>query len=250
MQKPNKSIIEIKNLKKIFKGDLHALNGVDVTIHEGEVVSIIGPSGSGKSTLLRCINLIETPTSGHIYFENEELIPNSKKVNELRQRIGMVFQSFNLFPHLTVLDNITLALKILKHLSDQEALDIAKELLSNVGLLDKIDSYPNQLSGGQKQRVAIARALAMKPDVMLFDEPTSALDIEMVGEVLNVIRDLANQGMTMVIVTHEMSFAKEVSDRVIFMAEGQIVEDTTPDILFTKPEKERTKQFLKRLNIV
>jgi polar amino acid transport system ATP-binding protein len=250
MQKPNKPIIEIKNLKKIFKGDLHALNGVDMTIHEGEVVSIIGPSGSGKSTLLRCINLIETPTSGHIYFENEELIPNSKKVNELRQRIGMVFQSFNLFPHLTVLDNITLALKILKHLSDQEALDIAKELLSNVGLLDKIDSYPNQLSGGQKQRVAIARALAMKPDVMLFDEPTSALDIEMVGEVLNVIRDLANQGMTMVIVTHEMSFAKEVSDRVIFMAEGQIVEDTTPDILFTKPEKERTKQFLKRLNIV
>jgi polar amino acid transport system ATP-binding protein len=250
MQKPNKPIIEIKDLKKIFKGDLHALNGVDVTIHEGEVVSIIGPSGSGKSTLLRCINLIETPTSGHIYFENEELIPNSKKVNELRQRIGMVFQSFNLFPHLTVLDNITLALKILKHLSDQEALDIAKELLSNVGLLDKIDSYPNQLSGGQKQRVAIARALAMKPDVMLFDEPTSALDIEMVGEVLNVIRDLANQGMTMVIVTHEMSFAKEVSDRVIFMAEGQIVEDTTPDILFTKPEKERTKQFLKRLNIV
>ena len=249
MQKPNKPIIEIKDLKKIFKGDLHALNGVDVTIHEGEVVSIIGPSGSGKSTLLRCINLIETPTSGHIYFENEELIPNSKKVNELRQRIGMVFQSFNLFPHLTVLENITLALKILKHLSDQETRDIAKELLSNVGLLDKIDSYPNQLSGGQKQRVAIARALAMKPDVMLFDEPTSALDIEMVGEVLNVIRDLANKGMTMVIVTHEMSFAKEVSDRVIFMAEGQIVEDTTPDILFTKPEKERTKQFLKRLNL-
>jgi len=249
MQKPNKPIIEIKDLKKIFKGDLHALNGVDVTIHEGEVVSIIGPSGSGKSTLLRCINLIETPTSGHIYFENEELIPNSKKVNELRQRIGMVFQSFNLFPHLTVLENITLALKILKHLSDLETRDIAKELLSNVGLLDKIDSYPNQLSGGQKQRVAIARALAMKPDVMLFDEPTSALDIEMVGEVLNVIRDLANQGMTMVIVTHEMSFAKEVSDRVIFMAEGQIVEDTTPDILFTNPEKERTKQFLKRLNL-
>ncbi|HAX02323.1 MAG: glutamine ABC transporter ATP-binding protein [Tenericutes bacterium GWC2_34_14] len=243
-------MIQINSLVKTFKGTLHALAGVDLTIQKGEVVSIIGPSGSGKSTLLRCMNLMEVPTSGVVIFEGEELSIKSKRINQLREKMGMVFQSFNLFPHLSVKDNITLSPKLIKHLSDEDANLLAQKLLQQVGLSEKIDAYPNQLSGGQKQRVAIARALAMNPDVMLFDEPTSALDPEMVGEVLQVMRDLAKQGMTMVIVTHEMSFAKEVSDRVVFMAEGQIVEINSPELMFTKPKEERTKQFLKRVNII
>lgn len=250
MQTPNNPIIQINSLVKTFKGTLHALAGVDLTIQKGEVVSIIGPSGSGKSTLLRCMNLMEVPTSGVVIFEGEELSIKSKRINQLREKMGMVFQSFNLFPHLSVKDNITLSPKLIKHLSDEDASLLAQKLLAQVGLSDKIDAYPNQLSGGQKQRVAIARALAMNPDVMLFDEPTSALDPEMVGEVLQVMRDLAKQGMTMVIVTHEMSFAKEVSDHVVFMAEGQIVEINSPELMFTKPKEERTKQFLKRVNII
>ncbi len=250
MQTPNNPIIQINSLVKTFKGTLHALAGVDLTIQKGEVVSIIGPSGSGKSTLLRCMNLMEVPTSGVVIFEGEELSIKSKRINQLREKMGMVFQSFNLFPHLSVKDNITLSPKLIKHLSDEDANLLAQKLLQQVGLSEKIDAYPNQLSGGQKQRVAIARALAMNPDVMLFDEPTSALDPEMVGEVLQVMRDLAKQGMTMVIVTHEMSFAKEVSDRVVFMAEGQIVEINSPELMFTKPKEERTKQFLKRVNII
>jgi len=250
MQTPNNPIIQINSLVKTFKGTLHALAGVDLTIQKGEVVSIIGPSGSGKSTLLRCMNLMEVPTSGVVIFEGEELSIKSKRINQLREKMGMVFQSFNLFPHLSVKDNITLSPKLIKHLSDEDANLLAQKLLAQVGLSDKIDAYPNQLSGGQKQRVAIARALAMNPDVMLFDEPTSALDPEMVGEVLQVMRDLAKQGMTMVIVTHEMSFAKEVSDRVVFMAEGQIVEINSPEVMFAKPKEERTKQFLKRVNII
>ena len=250
MQTPNKPIIQINSLVKTFKGTLHALAGVDLTIQKGEVVSIIGPSGSGKSTLLRCMNLMEVPTSGVVIFEGEELSIKSKRINQLREKMGMVFQSFNLFPHLSVKENITLSPKLIKHLSDEDANLLAQKLLAQVGLSDKIDAYPNQLSGGQKQRVAIARALAMNPDVMLFDEPTSALDPEMVGEVLQVMRDLAKQGMTMVIVTHEMSFAKEVSDRVVFMAEGQIVEINSPEVMFAKPKEERTKQFLKRVNII
>src|SRR3989339_42400 len=250
MQTPNNPIIQINSLVKTFKGTLHALAGVDLTIQKGEVVSIIGPSGSGKSTLLRCMNLMEVPTSGVVIFEGEELSIKSKRINQLREKMGMVFQSFNLFPHLSVKDNITLSPKLIKHLSDEDANLLAQKLLQQVGLSEKIDAYPNQLSGGQKQRVAIARALAMNPDVMLFDEPTSALDPETVGEVLQVMRDLAKQGMTMVIVTHEMSFAKEVSDRVVFMAEGQIVEINSPELMFTKPKEERTKQFLKRVNII
>ena len=243
-------ILVINGLVKTFKNTIHALNGVDLVIHKGEVVSIIGPSGSGKSTLLRCMNLMEVPTSGSVLFEGHLLSIHDKNLNQLREKMGMVFQSFNLFPHLSVLHNVTLALTLVKKLDDQQAKEIAEKRLLEVGLGDKIQSYPNQLSGGQKQRVAIARALAMEPDVMLFDEPTSALDPEMVGEVLSVMRTLANQGMTMVVVTHEMQFAKEVSDCVVFMAEGQIVEVNTPEIIFSKPREERTKQFLKRINIL
>jgi polar amino acid transport system ATP-binding protein len=243
-------ILVINGLVKTFKNTIHALNGVDLVIHKGEVFSIIGPSGSGKSTLLRCMNLMEVPTSGSVLFEGHLLSIHDKNLNQLREKMGMVFQSFNLFPHLSVLQNVTLALTLVKKLDDQQAKEIAEKRLLEVGLGDKIQSYPNQLSGGQKQRVAIARALAMEPDVMLFDEPTSALDPEMVGEVLSVMRTLANQGMTMVVVTHEMQFAKEVSDRVVFMAEGQIVEVNTPEIIFSKPREERTKQFLKRINIL
>lgn len=250
MPTQSEPIITIDGLVKTFKNHVHALNGVNLTIHKGEVVSIIGPSGSGKSTLLRCMNLMEVPSSGSVTFENHVLSIHDKNINQLREKMGMVFQSFNLFPHLSVLQNVMLALTLVKHLDEAKAQEIAKKRLTEVGLADKIDSYPNQLSGGQKQRVAIARALAMEPDVMLFDEPTSALDPEMVGEVLTVMRSLAEQGMTMVIVTHEMQFAKEVSDRVVFMADGQIVETNTPEIIFGTPKEDRTKQFLKRINLL
>lgn len=250
MQMPSNKIIQIKGLKKTFKTTIHALSGVDLEIMKGEVVSIIGPSGSGKSTLLRCMNLMEVPSAGSIIFEGHLLSIKDKNINQLREKMGMVFQSFNLFPHLSVLENITLSPKLVLKMSEHDAEIMAKDLLEKVGLSDKIDAYPSQLSGGQKQRVAIARALAMKPDVMLFDEPTSALDPEMVGEVLSVMRTLANAGMTMVIVTHEMAFAKEVSDRVVFMAEGVIVEMGTPEIIFSNPKEERTKTFLKRVNVI
>lgn len=250
MPTQSEPIITIDGLVKTFKNHVHALNGVNLTIHKGEVVSIIGPSGSGKSTLLRCMNLMEVPSSGSVTFENHVLSIHDKNINQLREKMGMVFQSFNLFPHLSVLQNVMLALTLVKHLDEAKAQEIAKKRLTEVGLADKIDSYPNQLSGGQKQRVAIARALAMEPVVMLFDEPTSALDPEMVGEVLTVMRSLAEQGMTMVIVTHEMQFAKEVSDRVVFMADGQIVETNTPEIIFGTPKEDRTKQFLKRINLL
>lgn len=250
MPTQSEPIITIDGLVKTFKNHVHALNGVNLTIHKGEVVSIIGPSGSGKSTLLRCMNLMEVPSSGSVTFENHVLSIHDKNINQLREKMGMVFQSFNLFPHLSVLQNVMLALTLVKHLDEAKAEEIAKKRLTEVGLADKIDRYPNQLSGGQKQRVAIARALAMEPDVMLFDEPTSALDPEMVGEVLTVMRILAEQGMTMVIVTHEMQFAKEVSDRVVFMADGQIVEMNTPEIIFGTPKEDRTKQFLKRINLL
>ncbi|AUD64032.1 glutamine ABC transporter ATP-binding protein [Tenericutes bacterium MO-XQ] len=243
-------MIVIKDLKKSFNSETHALNGVNLSIKKGEVVTIIGPSGSGKSTLLRCMNLMEVPTSGEVVFEGHLLNIKDKNINKLREKMGMVFQSFNLFPHLSVLENITLSPKLVLNTPEHAANILAQSLLEKVGLSEKINTYPNQLSGGQKQRVAIARALAMNPDVMLFDEPTSALDPEMVGEVLNVMRNLANQGMTMVIVTHEMSFAKEVSDRVVFMAEGLIVEQGTPEVIFSKPKEERTKAFLKRVNVI
>jgi len=249
MQTPSKDIIVVKGLTKTFKGTIHALTGVDMVVHKGEVVSIIGPSGSGKSTLLRCMNLMETPTSGSVIFEGQTLDIKSKNINQLREKIGMVFQSFNLFPHLSVLENITLSPRLVLKIEDEKANKLAIDLLDKVGLNDKVEAYPNQLSGGQKQRVAIARALAMKPDVMLFDEPTSALDPEMVGEVLSVMRSLVLEGMTMVIVTHEMAFAKEVSDRVIFMSDGQIVEMGTPEDIFVHPKEERTKVFLKRVNV-
>ena len=250
MQIKDNEIIVIRDLKKSFNEETHALNGVNLSIKKGEVVTIIGPSGSGKSTLLRCMNLMEVPTSGEVIFESHLLNIKDKNINKLREKMGMVFQSFNLFPHLSVLENITLSPKLVLNTSIEAANILAESLLQKVGLSEKIDNYPNQLSGGQKQRVAIARALAMNPDVMLFDEPTSALDPEMVGEVLNVMRNLADQGMTMVIVTHEMSFAKEVSDRVVFMAEGLIVEEGKPEDIFSKPKEERTKAFLKRVNVI
>jgi len=249
MQTNAKDIIVVKSLNKTFKNTIHALVNVDLTVKQGEVLSIIGPSGSGKSTLLRCMNLMEVPTSGTVIFEEHELHIKDKDINNMREKMGMVFQSFNLFPHLSVLGNIMLSPRLVLKMNDQEASLLAKKLLEQVGLSDKIDAYPSQLSGGQKQRVAIARALAMNPLVMLFDEPTSALDPEMVGEVLAVMKNLAYQGMTMVIVTHEMTFAKEVSDRVVFMAEGSIVEIGTPEEIFQSPKEERTKQFLKRVNI-
>ncbi|RJX23751.1 MAG: amino acid ABC transporter ATP-binding protein [Acholeplasma sp.] len=246
----NNELIVVTDLKKSFKGTIHALTGVNLTIHQGEVVSIIGPSGSGKSTLLRCMNLMESPSSGIVTFEGKELSIKDPHLNELRENMGMVFQSFNLFPHLSVVENIILAPKLVKKMNMEDANKLAVSLLEQVGLSDKIEAYPSQLSGGQKQRVAIARALAMNPKVLLFDEPTSALDPEMVGEVLQVMRKLAEKGMTMVVVTHEMAFAKEVSDRVVFMAEGQIVEINAPDIMFSKPKEERTKAFLKRVNVI
>lgn len=239
-------MIEIKDLKKSF-GDLEVLKGITETIKDGEIVSIIGPSGSGKSTFLRCINLLEEPTAGHIYIDGEEITDPKHDINKMRENLGMVFQRFNLFPHKTVLENITLAPINVKGEAKESAEKTARELLQRVGLLDKADVYPNSLSGGQQQRVAIARALAMHPDIMLFDEPTSALDPEMVGEVLAVIRQLTETGMTMVIVTHEMGFAREVSDRVFFMDQGFIMEQGTPEEIFGNPKEARTKDFLAKV---
>lgn len=236
-------MIKTVDLTKKF-GDNEVLTKLNVDVEQGEVISIIGPSGSGKSTFLRCLNGLETITDGHVYIDEFDIAGNELNVDKLRERIGMVFQSFNLFPHLKVIENITLAPVTLKKMKKEEAKKVARELLDKVGLLDKQDVYPSSLSGGQKQRVAIARALAMGPEVMLFDEPTSALDPEMVGEVLQVMKDLVKDGMTMVVVTHEMGFAKEVCNRVIFMADGKIVEEGSPDDLFTNPKNERTRNFL------
>lgn len=238
--------IEIKNLHKSFH-KLEVLKGIDLTINEGEVVCIIGPSGSGKSTLLRCLNRLEESTSGTIIVDGYDITDKKININKVRENIGMVFQNFNLFSHLTVEKNIMLAPVDLKKMTKEEAHKTALELLRRVGLEDKADNYPHQLSGGQQQRVAIARALAMKPDVMLFDEPTSALDPEMVGEVLSVMKELANDGMTMVVVTHEMGFAREVSDRVIFVDEGVIVEQGTPEEVFNSPKNPRTIGFLNKV---
>ena len=236
-------MINVKNLHKKF-GSLHVLKGVDIEIEKGEVVVVIGPSGSGKSTFLRCLNLLEEPTDGEIIFEGVSITDKKNDINKLRQNMGMVFQQFNLFPHMSVLGNITLGPMKLKGLSKEEAEKVAMNLLERVGLADKAESYPGQLSGGQKQRIAIARALAMSPDVMLFDEPTSALDPEMVGEVLEVMKELASEGMTMVVVTHEMGFAKEVGDRLVFMDGGDIVEEGDPKEIFANPQHPRTQDFL------
>jgi len=236
-------VIKTINLNKHF-GQLHVLKGIDTHIKKGEVVVVIGPSGSGKSTFLRCLNLLEQPTGGEIIFEGVSITDPKNDVNLQRQKMGMVFQQFNLFPHMNVTDNVTLGPIKVKKIPKDEAEALAKKLLERVGLPDKAEAYPKQLSGGQKQRVAIARALAMEPDVMLFDEPTSALDPEMVGEVLDVMKDLASKGMTMVIVSHEMGFAKEVADRILFMDDGIIEEEGTPKEIFDNPKSPRTKDFL------
>ena len=239
-------MIHINNLHKYF-GKNEVLKGVNAHIKKGEVVVVIGPSGSGKSTFLRCLNLLEIPTDGQIKFENIDITSKKNNINKLREKMGMVFQQFNLFPHKTVLENLTMAPIKVKGLSKGEAEKIAIELLKKVGLEEKKSAYPSSLSGGQKQRIAIARALAMKPDVMLFDEPTSALDPEMVGEVLAVMKDLAEEGMTMVVVTHEMGFAREVGDRILFMDGGNILEEGKPTEIFSNPKEERTKDFLSKV---
>ncbi len=238
-------MIDIENLRKSF-GDVEVLKGIDLTIKEKEVVVIIGPSGSGKSTLLRCMNYLEEPTSGKVSVDGI-VLDGEANINKVREEVGMVFQRFNLFPHMTVLDNIMLAPIKVRHITKAEAEDTARKLLARVGLADKADAYPSQLSGGQQQRVAIARALAMKPKVMLFDEPTSALDPEMVGEVLDVMRKLAEEGMTMVIVTHEMGFAREVGDRLLFVDDGRIIEQGNPKEVFEHPQEERTRLFLSKV---
>ncbi|MDF2950276.1 MAG: polar amino acid uptake family transporter, family, ATP-binding protein [Sedimentibacter sp.] len=239
-------MIEIKNVNKIF-GSNHVLKNVSTTISKGEKVVIIGPSGSGKSTLLRCMNLLEIPDSGSIIFEGQQITDKKCDINKVRQKMGMVFQHFNLFPHLTVMENITLAPIKLKLQKKEEAEETALMLLGKIGLTDKKDEYPNKLSGGQKQRIAIVRSLAMKPDIMLFDEPTSALDPEMIGEVLKLMKDLAEEGMTMVVVTHEMGFAKSVANRILFMDEGQILEESAPADFFSNPTHERAKEFLSKI---
>ncbi len=239
-------MIKVKNLYKKFK-NTEVLKNINLEIHQGEVVVIIGPSGSGKSTFLRCLNKLEDISSGEIFFKNISVTNSKKQINLIRQSMGMVFQNFNLFPHKTVLENITLAPVKLKKFKKEEANKIGLNLLKRVGLENKANNYPNQLSGGQKQRVAIARTLAMSPELILFDEPTSALDPEMVGEVLEVIKQLANDGMTMIIVTHEMAFARQVADRILVMNEGYIIEEGNPEILFTNPKNQRTKEFLKRV---
>ena len=248
MMNENSSLIVVDDVKKYYNdGEIKALDGVSTDIRKGEVVVIIGPSGSGKSTLLRTLNLLEHPTDGKIIFDGVNLMDKNVNINLHRQKMGMVFQHFNLFPHMTVLKNMTIApMKLLKK-SKEEAEKKAMELLNVVNLADRAEAYPAQLSGGQKQRVAIARSLCMDPEVMLFDEPTSALDPEMVGEVLAVMKDLANQGMTMAVVTHEMAFAREVASRVIFMADGKIVEEGTPSEIFDNPKNERLKQFLSKV---
>lgn len=238
-----KEKVKVSNLHKSF-GDLHVLRGIDIEISEGEVVCVIGPSGGGKSTFLRCLNRLEEVTDGEIIVDDTKITDPKTNINQIRERIGMVFQSFNLFAHLTVKKNIMLAPVELKKCTKDQAEQRAMELLKRVGLEDKAECYPHQLSGGQQQRVAIARALAMDPDIMLFDEPTSALDPEMVGEVLLVMKELAKGGMTMVVVTHEMGFAKDVADRVLFIADGKICEQGTPEELFGNPQQERTKDFL------
>ena len=239
-------MIDVKNLTKSF-GDLQVLKGVSQHISQGERVVLIGPSGSGKSTFLRCLNLLETPTSGEIIFEGQSITDEKCDINRIRQKMGMVFQHFNLFPNMTILKNITLAPVRTGLMDKEQAEKKARELLKRVGLEDKADSYPAQLSGGQKQRIAIVRALCMQPEVMLFDEPTSALDPEMVGEVLDVMKELARSGMTMVCVTHEMGFAREVADRVLFMDEGKILEEGTPQEIFGNPKEQRTKDFLNKV---
>lgn len=239
-------MIKVKNLNKYF-GDKHVLKDINLEIKDGEVIGLIGPSGSGKSTLIRCMNYLEKPQSGSIYINNKDISNSGKNIDKMRQKIGMVFQHFNLFPHKTVLENISLAPILTGQLDKQKAEENALELLNTMGLLDKKDVYPNTLSGGQKQRIAIARSLAMDPEIMLFDEVTSALDPEMVGDVLNVMKDLAKTGMTMVVVTHEMAFAKQVADRVVFMADGKIVEVNSSTELFENPKDKRTKEFLSKV---
>ena len=242
------TIITSKHVQKHFKeGDIHALDGVSLDIHKGKVVVVIGPSGSGKSTFLRCLNLLEIPTGGQILFEGTDITDKKTDINVHRQKMGMVFQHFNLFPHMTILKNMTLAPTKLLKKPQAEAEAQARALLERVGLGDRANAYPSQLSGGQKQRIAIVRALCMDPEVMLFDEPTSALDPEMVGEVLEVMKELAREGMTMVVVTHEMGFAREMADRVIFMADGKIVEEGTPEEIFTAPKQSRTRDFLAKV---
>lgn len=243
MQKP---LIQVESLEKRF-GDLHVLKGVTVEIKKGDVVFVVGPSGSGKSTFLRCLNRLEEPTAGKIFFEGVDITDPKTDIDRHRQKMGMVFQQFNLFPHLTIMDNITLAPVLLKKMTKAEAVKRGQELLERVNLAEKADAYPAQLSGGQKQRVAIARALAMNPEIMLFDEPTSALDPEMVGEVLDVMKDLARSGMTMVIVTHEMGFAREVASRVLFIDQGVVMESGTPQEVFSNPKNDRTKLFLSKV---
>jgi len=242
------SLISVQNLKKYYLGDsVKALDDVSVDFKKGEVVVIIGPSGSGKSTLLRSLNLLEDPTGGHIFLEGTDILDAKTDINLMRRKMGMVFQQFNLFPHMTILKNLTIApMKLLK-VSKADAEEKAMQLLKRVGLADRANAYPSQLSGGQKQRVAIVRALCMNPEVMLFDEPTSALDPEMVGEVLDVMKELAKEGMTMIVVTHEMGFAKEVGNRVIFMDEGKIAEEGTPEEIFSNPKSERLKNFLAKV---
>ena len=239
------SILRAKNLHKSF-GKLEVLKGINLSVEPGEVVAMVGPSGSGKSTLLRCLNLMELPTSGSVYYKDDELSGKKKEaeLNRLRENIGMVFQHFHLFPHLSVLENITLAPKLTQGLKQDEAEERAKALLAKVGLSDKVHAYPDKLSGGQKQRVAIARALAMEPEVMLFDEPTSALDPEMVKEVLNVIKDLVDEGLTTLIVTHEMRFARQIASRILFLDEGRIIEDAPPEQFFSEQSSPRARQFL------
>ena len=239
-------VIEVKNLEKSF-GDLHVLKGINETINEGETTVVVGPSGSGKSTFLRCLNLLEKPTKGQIFFENQDITDPKVDINSIRQKMGMVFQNFNLFPHMTVEKNITLSPTTLGLLSDKEAKETAEQLLDRIGLLDKKDAYPKQLSGGQQQRIAIVRALAMNPKVMLFDEPTSALDPEMVGEVLGLMTQLSHEGMTMVVVTHEMGFAREVGSRVVFMDEGKIIEQAPPEQFFGNPQNVRLQEFLAKV---
>ena len=236
-------MIRVENLHKNF-GELEVLKGINIGVSKGEVIAIIGPSGSGKSTFLRCINRLEEPSSGAIYIDNQNIMDKKTDINKVRQKLGMVFQHFNLFPHKNVLENITLAPTKLKKLPKETAAKKAMELLGRVGLIDKKDFYPSKLSGGQKQRIAIARALAMEPEIMLFDEPTSALDPEMIKEVLDVMVDLAKEGMTMMIVTHEMGFARNVASRILFMSEGEIIEDSTPNMLFDNPKNKRVQEFL------